>query len=481
MPFTMPSFPLLTQEQMGVPDIIGALTKGQALRAAMQQYGQREKLFPGELEQQKYNTNLLGVQSDFARRNAEEALKKAVAESMIKDVEAQYAGPMARLAQRGAEQKLEWDPRLHQAMINLQGAQTGHTKAETDRIRYMLEHPGYMGGASAKDIQALVDLGLIPRNTGSVTMPNAQQPTNMSATQQPSATIQEPRENTYYSGNPEAPFGTANPLVNAILNKPYASMELNRKKAEGYDWAQIPVDNRKYILSMFAGQGVGPQEALNLIKKGITPESYAAKQGLDINQIEPSYLMTPTEVKQFRQRKARMAELNSMDDFVTKGLGNYSGLQVGNYPVAQVADYLQGLNKDKQAEFLAAYALQPEIAGLRLASLNAPAGITAMHEIMNRSYGNIAPFRKLGVSEDVFNKSQKIITDRINDAVNAMNKVYTQPYLNKNLKKESVAISKKLEEGIPGTLSSEENRKKAAILLKKQSNELQNNDPLGIR
>lgn len=89
----------LTPQDMGGFDLMSALRSGQ-------QFGQSQQMFPQQLQ------------------NAKLA-------NMIKQVQANYAEPNAQAALKTAQQHNQYDPRIWESQIGLQGAQAGKANKET--------------------------------------------------------------------------------------------------------------------------------------------------------------------------------------------------------------------------------------------------------------------------------------------------------------------------------------------------------------
>jgi hypothetical protein len=115
--------------------------------------------------------------------------------------------------------------------------------------------------------------------------------------------------------------------------------------------------------------------------------------------------------------------MNTISDFVTSGLGPYSQTVFG-LSIPQIGDAIGGMDDDKQANFLAARGLSPELSNLRLMVAQARTGKYAMQSMIDKSMTNINALRPL-VSQKVWTKTQKLMGDVLTDAFENSEKAYT--------------------------------------------------------
>lgn len=330
-------------------------------------------------------------------------LRQAQLENMIKQVQANFAQPFAEQDLQKAKLYNQYYAPDIQSQIGLRGAQAGLAGSETQKNKYLLEHPGLMGGDAAKEIQSLMDLGLVNKDQLSKSNFNGQQ-------------------NSQSGFNP-APFQTGNGLVDSLLNKPFAQMAYQQRMNQAFNWVHSPVDAKNYMVAQLAGAGVDPSEAVNLLSSGKTVPEILQSHGFDpSNAPEPDYLPTRGNVQQLNQRKAAMAAVNSLGDAVREGLGPYSQT-IGGLSPQQTLDAIMGRNKEEQVKFLAARAIVPELTTMRLTASGGRATVHAIEAMQNASLNQIKSIRAL-IPKDVWIAAQKEIDDQINKAMNAANDSY---------------------------------------------------------
>src|SRR3990167_1967177 len=214
---------------------------------------------------------------------------------------------------------------INQMYIPNVQADIAQKQAETEKINYILKHPGFMGGDEAKNIQYLIDSGIINPNTiNQPSQSNYQNisPSNISSKNIPSSNIQDSRQII----NPTSPFQTNNPLVNAILNKPYAQTAYQQRQAQGWDWVHTPTDAKSYEIAVGSGMGINPDEFINKRSQGQSLQDIARENGFDPNNLpDPDYLPTRGNIQQLKQRQTALNEMKVLDKFIKEGLGKLFG------------------------------------------------------------------------------------------------------------------------------------------------------------
>jgi len=222
-------------------------------------------------------------------------------------------------------------------------------------------------------------------------------------------------------------------IRNSLMNtqdQRQAEAELNKKRAEGYTFNSMPLPNKQYLLAQAAGMGIEPNEAAARFNKGETIEQMAVNQGFDPNnKPEPIYPLTPAGQTQLKMRQAANDEIKVLGKRLSESMGDYSRTIFG-YSGKQISDALKGKNKDSQAKFLAAKALQPELASIRMRMGGGSVGIEAIREMTHSSMGNINHLQAL-VAPDVYKKTNEYIDQWLTEAVDAANKRATQAVASK--------------------------------------------------
>lgn len=221
---------------------------------------------------------------------------------------------------------------------------------------------------------------------------------------------------------------TAKMIMNALASSQssrQSQTDLNNKRAEGYSFNSLPTNERSYLIAQAAGMGVEPNEAINMFNKGKTVDQMAIEQGYDPNnKPEPVYPLTSSGQTQLKMRQAANAEIKVLGDKISKAMSPYSRKILGYSPV-QIVEAMKGENKDSQAKLLAARALQPELASIRLRMGGGNVGIEAIREMTNSSMGHIGSFESL-VSPEVYEKTNEYVDKWLTEAVEAANKKSTE-------------------------------------------------------
>ena len=120
-----------------------------------------------------------------------------------------------------------------------------------------------------------------------------------------------------------------------------------------------------------------------------------------------------------------LEELKSLEKPLEEAIAPYSQ-KIYGYSPQQLADAIKNTDPDKQAKFLAARALQPELSALRLNVAGAKVGITAIQEMTNKSLGKSNIYEGL-VKPQVYKKMQEYITKWVSDAGKAYNDKILKP------------------------------------------------------
>lgn len=194
---------------------------------------------------------------------------------------------------------------------------------------------------------------------------------------------------------------------------------INRSKdaVAGKAYDTLPPDERRREIGLYTGMGVDPIEGDKLLRQGIGASEYAKKNGIDIRLIDPVYAIDKENVKQLQRRRGYVAELKNLEDKVVGGMGKYQNTIFG-YSLEQMADMLKGENPDEQGKVLAARALQPEIAALRLKVAGANIGIEAINELKSKSLGDLNIIKGL-VDTPTYLAMQKYMTEYLQEASQA--------------------------------------------------------------
>ncbi|MGN6347045.1 MAG: hypothetical protein ACTHME_05020 [Candidatus Nitrosocosmicus sp.] len=213
--------------------------------------------------------------------------------------------------------------------------------------------------------------------------------------------------------------------VNSIL----APMQKNISQADWYNaqvnalpYRNLPPEEKSYAIAQVAGMGVDPSQASALLNSGHSISSIAQSLGLDPNNLPtPIYAASNGTVQLIQRRNQAIKEINTIQPQITSAMAPYSR-RFSDYSPSQIADAIKGDDPDQQARFLAARALNPEMASLRLKAMGGNIGIEAIKEVNNQSMGNIKSFQGL-VSPKVYTSAQNYVDQWINQGANAANSI----------------------------------------------------------
>ena len=193
-------------------------------------------------------------------------------------------------------------------------------------------------------------------------------------------------------------------------------------KTTGYTYSKLPEANKSQQIAQAAGMGFDPSTASNLFMQGKTVRDLAQQAGFDPNNLpDPIYPTTQASINRIQQRQQANAEINTLNPIITKALAPYSQ-RIAGYSPKQIAQAMSNDNPDQQARFLAAKALNPEMASLRLKAMGGQVGIEAIREVQNASMGNIKSFQRI-VTPQVYTMANQYIDQWIQQGADAANSV----------------------------------------------------------
>lgn len=325
--------------------------------------------------------------------------------------------PLAAILQ-GAQQRTQ----MQQQRAALQQSILANQKQQAQSKFW--SNPLYQGNDQTKMIGALIDAGLIKPEQISGAQAQVGQ-ADQSQLQQYQQQLPQPQQQQVQQQSQDQQsngatlqngiqqnmglFNTKNPALNNFLNAPTQSKiaDTNYKNTLTRNWAwdHATPEAKAYQEGQGAAMGIDPGTFLAEINKGKAIGQIAQEHGFDPNNLpDPAYLATKTDVTKLHTRQAALKEIDTMSDFITKSIAPYSK-QFSGYSPAQISDALSGINPDKQADYLAAQALAPELANIRLQLAQGRTGKGAMDEIMQKSLLNVKNFG-FTVSPEIFTKMQ---------------------------------------------------------------------------
>jgi hypothetical protein len=127
----------------------------------------------------------------------------------------------------------------------------------------------------------------------------------------------------------------------------------------------------------------------------------------DESEIEPVYQLTGSAQSQLLQRQFASKEADYLSSFIRDNTGEYARTVAG-YSPKLVKDQLEGKNEEKQAKFLAARGLAPELINLRLVLANAKSTVSAQKQLREKAMLDMGVFRSL-VSDKVWARTQEVM------------------------------------------------------------------------
>lgn len=192
----------------------------------------------------------------------------------------------------------------------------------------------------------------------------------------------------------------------------------------------MPVDSKRTAIAQAVGFGYDQYQATKLLaEEGKTLQDLAEDAGYskDKNKWpEAKYNTSMANITKAQRQNATFAALEAVEPEVSKAIAPYSSTYFGYSPKA-IGDLQFGNKKDKEkvADYLAAIAMSPEIAGLRLTGSGANVGITAIHE-MTQAALTKAKIPQALMTPNVFQMMQ----DRMQHYLKIMNNKELESYLN---------------------------------------------------
>jgi hypothetical protein len=244
--------------------------------------------------------------------------------------------------------------------------------------------------------------------------------------QQQAMNIPQSQANTG-QGSPDGQGFNVNSMVQALIQKPMTDLQYKRTLTQvmqqnlaGKAYTSMPTVEKEYAISQARAFGYTGEQASRMLNQGYDLGSMAKAKGYDANNPSswPAARGAPTTAIQTRIQRANstVAALNAVEPIVSSAYAHYSP-RFRNVSPALIKDMLSGENPDAQADALAAYALYPEIAALRINAMGGNVGEGAIQHIADAAYARL---NTLGISPNslVYQKVQK----RVGKLINMMNR-----------------------------------------------------------
>lgn len=190
----------------------------------------------------------------------------------------------------------------------------------------------------------------------------------------------------------DSPEGIA--VAEAMKNKNQRNQSLSdwrEQLSRSLGYKMMPADSKKQANAMAVGMGFDPAEATNLLSQGYTLNDLAKAKGVNLKEVTPIQPLQGEEIKQLRQRQGFVNEISAFENEINQAIEPY-GRKLFGYSPALIKDSLLGLNEEQQAKFLAANALQPELAALRMKAAGGQVGIGAIEEMQEAAMSKFKQF-----------------------------------------------------------------------------------------
>lgn len=197
--------------------------------------------------------------------------------------------------------------------------------------------------------------------------------------------------------------------------------------AGGKSWASLPADWKGQVLAQGAALGYTPEQVAQRMSQGQTLQQLAQESGHSqgLLGLQPKYAPTRSTVTQVQRRQGALSEINNLEPKMTEALAPYAQRFKG-YSPKMIAEGLQGVNPDGQSSYLAARALAPEMAALRLKAMGGNISERAIEEIMNKSLQNVSAFEPM-ISPKVYKEMQDKLRTWVTDAAGRSNQKILGP------------------------------------------------------
>jgi hypothetical protein len=361
---------------------------------------------------------------------------------------------MSRYKNRFESERSKYYPRLAQAeTLKAEaepghiGAQTGLATAESQKIRYILEHPWLMGSEEQKLIGWLQSTGQLRKNINQGPNQNLETTTN----QHPDQNLQTKTNQQTVSNqglNPASPFNTGNNLVDAVLNRKYAQSAYQQKSVEGYLWNHLPVLAQNQYVAQGLGMGVDPRKMMGYVNKGLDIKEIAKTEGLDPNNIPPPYY-PPTAGTLTRTQQVQQvgAELNYLTSATTPLIAQYADTFAG-YSPDRIRDMLSNdpAAQKRFGEYIGALSVQTGIANGRVLLEGGKSGLEVMRMVKDSSLKGIDQHSPIKMTKVAYEAAQHKIDEVLEKGASIRTATGMNPFANVNRSAQQVQPSSQASE-----------------------------------
>jgi hypothetical protein len=207
-------------------------------------------------------------------------------------------------------------------------------------------------------------------------------------------------------------------------------------------WQSTPMNVRNDIIAKGAGLGYSPEEVVSAMVSGKSLKDLALQAGMKLEDAEKLYSPTTANITALKNQEGSAAELDYLEKKTKDALSPYSR-KIGGYSPAQIIQAISGEDVNEQAKFLAARAIQPEIAGARSRITGGSNAQEALHDAQSAALGSSKIFESL-ISPEVYAKTQEYINLWLKEAFNTRKDVISNKKRSNNqevnLEEESLAL-----------------------------------------
>ncbi len=418
-----------------LPDELQNQSKAEKLKNALSQI---DLNFAPQTKQA--NLNLLQAQTPHLQ-----------AQTNLINQQSQYFGPetLARIAQMNAATNKD-TMLTNNPLLNLNGI-----GGEYGAYLYLKQHPELAGN---------INIPAAPNAPGAQTQPTPGQPSLPPLNQNQQANVVNnvtgALGNTPMTvGTPGQPASLADDLLRNMQQQRDAKTaqgKLAATRANAYSFAAMPVDMKNSSIAQAIAFGYDPTEASKLMTGDAnTPAKTLTELGKMKGYDQdpgtwPEMIFAPTSATrtQTQRRNASLAELNVLGNRISEYTAPYAS-RVAGYSLSQIADAIKNEDPDKQAKFLAATILQPDLNATRIKVMSGQVGIGALKEI-GAAAQNKFKLLQPTITPEVYQKANKIADSLLDEASTAANKASYTP-LGKTSTSQNAMKNAKTNEKQPGT------------------------------
>lgn len=191
-----------------------------------------------------------------------------------------------------------------------------------------------------------------------------------------------------------------------------------------------PMDVKRGLIAQGTGLGYDQATAAQMLSQGWTIPEMASQRGIpseDISNYESVYNATQPNITAAKNREAASAELDYLQPIVNEWVGDYvSPVKIAEYSPKQIIDMATGMNKDRQAKFIAGSMVIPEIIYMRLRLAQGESSHVAFKEMEERMAGRMKIF-ETGMTPDLYKESNLLANDILSNAAKEANRVIYSP------------------------------------------------------